>query len=260
MLEEIGEGPASRMLLLAIGGSDPEAAAETSRALVAALRASPEFRWAANGESNLEAIPDRLLAYRYLLSPTLDGVRFDESFLRAAARGAPARPGLARRGVSRAVAAARSDARAPEARRVVATRTTATDAVRRLVRHDRAGRRLLVAETRAAGLRSAGPARRRRCAAGGVRAGPDGARARARGERPRRLLGAHEGSHPAGGAAARRARHARHGDAAARGLPQRARAGARPAAAGDAPASPASPPSAPPSARCTASRSPSGSP
>ena len=37
VLEEIGEGPASRMLLLAIGGSDPEAAAETSRALVAAL-------------------------------------------------------------------------------------------------------------------------------------------------------------------------------------------------------------------------------
>jgi predicted exporter len=83
VLEEIGEGPASRMLLLAIGGSDPEAAAETSRALVAELRGSPEFRWAANGESNLEAIPDRLLAYRYLLSPTLDGVRFDESFLRA---------------------------------------------------------------------------------------------------------------------------------------------------------------------------------
>jgi len=83
VLEEIGEGPASRMLLLTISGSDPEAAAETSRALVSALRGSPEFRWAANGESNLEAIPDRLLAYRYLLSPTLDGARFDEAFLRA---------------------------------------------------------------------------------------------------------------------------------------------------------------------------------
>jgi predicted exporter len=83
VLEEIGEGPASRMLLLTIGGSDPEAAAETSRGLVTELRSSPEFRWAANGESNLDAIPERLLAYRYLLSPTLDGTRFDEAFLRA---------------------------------------------------------------------------------------------------------------------------------------------------------------------------------
>ena len=51
ILEEIGEGPASRMLLLAISGPDPQAAADTSRALAAALRASGEFRLVANGES-----------------------------------------------------------------------------------------------------------------------------------------------------------------------------------------------------------------
>jgi hypothetical protein len=86
ILEEIGEGPASRMLLLAISGPDPQAAADTSRALAAALRASGEFRLVANGESSLDAIPDSLLAYRYLLM-TLDHSALDAGFLRAA-RGA----------------------------------------------------------------------------------------------------------------------------------------------------------------------------
>ncbi len=38
VLEEIGEGPASRMLLLAIRGGDPGATAATSRRLAQALR------------------------------------------------------------------------------------------------------------------------------------------------------------------------------------------------------------------------------
>jgi predicted exporter len=83
ILEEIGEGPASRMLLLAISGGRPQAAADTSRALAAALRESEEFRLVANGESSLEAIPDRLLPYRYLLSPTLDQSKLDAGFLHA---------------------------------------------------------------------------------------------------------------------------------------------------------------------------------
>ena len=83
ILEEIGEGPASRMLLLAISGASPEAAADTSRALAAALRQTREFRLVANGETSLEVIPDSLLAYRYLLSPSLDNERLDAPFLRA---------------------------------------------------------------------------------------------------------------------------------------------------------------------------------
>jgi predicted exporter len=86
VLEEIGEGPASRMLLIAISGGDPQDEADTSRALVAALRDSDEFRWVANGEGSLEDIPDRLLAYRYLLSPTLDDSRFDTAYLTAQLR------------------------------------------------------------------------------------------------------------------------------------------------------------------------------
>ncbi len=83
ILEEIGEGPASRMLLLAISGPDPQAAADTSRALAAALRSSGEFRLVANGDSNLDAIPESLLAYRYLLSPTLDHSTLDAAYLHA---------------------------------------------------------------------------------------------------------------------------------------------------------------------------------
>ena len=83
ILEEIGEGPASRMLLIAISGGTPEGAADTSRALATALRESGEFRLVANGESNLDAVPDRLLPYRYLLSPTLDHSSLDADFLHA---------------------------------------------------------------------------------------------------------------------------------------------------------------------------------
>jgi len=83
VLEEIGEGPASRLLLLAVTGPDPKAAAETSRALVEALRTREQFRWAANGQVELDALPDDLLAYRYLLSPTLDRVQLDAAYLRA---------------------------------------------------------------------------------------------------------------------------------------------------------------------------------
>jgi predicted exporter len=82
ILNEIGEGPASRLLLLAISGPDPQAAADTSRLLATALRASGEFRLVANGESSLDAIPNSLLAYRYLLSPTLDRSALDAGFLR----------------------------------------------------------------------------------------------------------------------------------------------------------------------------------
>ena len=83
VLEEIGEGPGSRMLLLAVSGDDPQAVAETSSALVAAMHDVAEFRWIANGDGDLDAIPDRLLAYRYLLSPTLDSARFDTAFLQS---------------------------------------------------------------------------------------------------------------------------------------------------------------------------------
>ncbi|HKE92943.1 MAG TPA: MMPL family transporter, partial [Povalibacter sp.] len=81
LLEEIGEGPASRVLVAAIDGAAPETLADTSRALVASLADNRHFRLVTNGEVSLDAIPDELLAYRFLLSPTLDSRTFDAGFL-----------------------------------------------------------------------------------------------------------------------------------------------------------------------------------
>lgn len=84
VLDEIGEGPASRMLLLAIRGGSPGQVAATSRRLAATMRSSPLFRFVANGETDIDDLPERFLPYRYLLSPTLDSQRLDEATLYAA--------------------------------------------------------------------------------------------------------------------------------------------------------------------------------
>src|SRR5437868_7572165 len=81
LLEEIGEGPASRVLVLAIDGASAETLADASRAFAAALSQSKSFRIVTNGEMSLDAVPDNLLGYRFLLSPTLDHQRLDAKFL-----------------------------------------------------------------------------------------------------------------------------------------------------------------------------------
>jgi predicted exporter len=81
LLEEIGEGPASRVLVIALEGAEPPVLADASRALVDALRENPNFRVITNGEVALEAVPDELLPYRFLLSPTLDTQPLDEKYL-----------------------------------------------------------------------------------------------------------------------------------------------------------------------------------
>lgn len=82
LIDELGEGPGSRLLLLALSGDEAEALARQSRALQAALAGDPRFPVVANGEAGLDAFPESLRAYRYLLSPTLDTQRFDAAFLR----------------------------------------------------------------------------------------------------------------------------------------------------------------------------------
>src|SRR5688572_19931634 len=72
LLEEVGESPTSRLLLVALEGADAEKLAESSQALVEALRPDPQFGLVANGAASPDAVPDRLLPYRYLLSATLD--------------------------------------------------------------------------------------------------------------------------------------------------------------------------------------------
>lgn len=83
LLDEIGKGPGSRLLLLAISGAPQARLAELSRGLEDALAHDPDFARVANGGNDLAEIASDLLPYRYLLSPTLDTHRFDASYLHA---------------------------------------------------------------------------------------------------------------------------------------------------------------------------------
>ncbi|MFE0501159.1 MMPL family transporter [Lysobacter soli] len=88
LIDELGEGPGSRLLLLSLSGEAPETLATQSQALRERLLAARvgvdvPFKLVANGaDLGLDAIPPRLRPYRYLLSPTLDTQRFDAAFLR----------------------------------------------------------------------------------------------------------------------------------------------------------------------------------
>ncbi|MGO1541888.1 MAG: MMPL family transporter [Luteimonas sp.] len=87
LIDELGEGPGARLLLLAISGAGQETLAAQSRALYAALAGDDRIELVANGseaEAGLEAIPERLRPYRYLLSPGLDERPLDEAVLREA--------------------------------------------------------------------------------------------------------------------------------------------------------------------------------
>ena len=83
LLEEVGESPASRLLLIALDGAPPEVLAESSQQLAAALRADPQFGLVSNGAASLDAIPEGLLPYRYLLSSMLDHQALDAAHLRS---------------------------------------------------------------------------------------------------------------------------------------------------------------------------------
>ncbi len=83
LLGSLGEGPGSRLLLMALSGAAPEILAEHSQALRTAAAELPGLRRVMNGEQDLDAFGDALLPFRYLLSPTLDSQTLDAAFLRA---------------------------------------------------------------------------------------------------------------------------------------------------------------------------------
>jgi predicted exporter len=83
LLEEVGESPASRLLLVSLGGAAPEQLAETSQQLAAALREDAQFGLISNGAASIDAFPEKLLPYRYLLSSTLDRQQLDAESLRS---------------------------------------------------------------------------------------------------------------------------------------------------------------------------------
>ena len=82
LIDELGEGPGARLLLVALSGAEPETLAAQSAALRARLAPQRWFGTVANGgDGELEAIPARLRPYRYLLATTLDTQRLDAAFL-----------------------------------------------------------------------------------------------------------------------------------------------------------------------------------
>ena len=83
LIDELGEGPGSRLLLMSIAGADAPVLAAQSQALREALAARPEFSLVANGgDASLDAIPERLRPYRYLLTDTFDTRALDQALLR----------------------------------------------------------------------------------------------------------------------------------------------------------------------------------
>lgn len=85
LLDQIGKGPGSRLLLLAIRGAPPADLARLSRGLVAALARDPQFVLVANGgEDVLATLDPALLPYRYLLTPRFDAQPLDAATLHAA--------------------------------------------------------------------------------------------------------------------------------------------------------------------------------
>ncbi len=81
IMEQIGEGPGSRLLLLAISGTQAAQAAGLSRGLVAALRADARFDEVVNGAVDESVLADDLLPYRYLLTPSFDATPLDAGLL-----------------------------------------------------------------------------------------------------------------------------------------------------------------------------------
>jgi len=86
LVHQMREGPASRLLLIALEGGDSAQRAEASRQLAARLRASPLFESVLNGADAglLRELEQRLWPYRYALSPAMRQGHFDPPALRAA--------------------------------------------------------------------------------------------------------------------------------------------------------------------------------
>jgi predicted exporter len=151
MLDELRDGVAARLVLVALEGAPDEALAATSRELANELRRSPAFAYVANGSDGLSRRDrDLLFAHRYLLSPGVTAAAFSEAKLRealaqaadllASPAGTLLRPTLPRdpTGELPRLLAAHADRRAPGMHASVWF-----DAER--------GRALLMLETRAAG-------------------------------------------------------------------------------------------------------------
>jgi predicted exporter len=81
LMDQIGEGPGTRLLLLAIDGASSETLASLSKGLASALHGDPHFAEVLNGAFDPASLDPEWLPYRYLLSPTLDHHALDAAYL-----------------------------------------------------------------------------------------------------------------------------------------------------------------------------------
>jgi len=85
LVDQLRDGPASRVILIAIEGADAGTRAKLSRALAAALRSDARFARVENGEPVTEqADREFLFMHRYLLSDEVTAQRFSAPGLHAA--------------------------------------------------------------------------------------------------------------------------------------------------------------------------------
>ena len=85
LLNQLQEGVASRVILIAIEGGEPKALAQMSRKLAEKLNASGLFAHVNNGDAQvLEEVREVLFRHRYLLSPGVTAERFSAAALRNA--------------------------------------------------------------------------------------------------------------------------------------------------------------------------------
>lgn len=81
LVSEIGSGPGSRILMLAISAPDEAAAVRLSKSLRTALQDDDAFARVFNGEIDLDAELAQLLPLRFTHSVAMDGAAFDSNAL-----------------------------------------------------------------------------------------------------------------------------------------------------------------------------------
>ena len=85
LVNQLRDGVASRMVLIALAGPDPKALAKTSQAMIEALARDQRFEYVTNGSADRFAADAALLdRFRYVLSPAVNAERFTTESLRHA--------------------------------------------------------------------------------------------------------------------------------------------------------------------------------
>ncbi len=85
LVDQLRDGPASRLILIALENGDAQARAQVSARMAALLRSDAKFSSVENGEPfSAERDRDFLFQHRYLLSRAVDPQRFSADGLRAA--------------------------------------------------------------------------------------------------------------------------------------------------------------------------------